>query len=156
MAAKKRRSKRIAWNKDDTTIHFEGILGEYAVHKLFWLPFDPDPLPGGDQKIDMTLPTGETVQVKYRSQRGWDFLLPTDKPEDFVADIGILVYPANDDKLNDDVEIVGWVGRDTFIEQATTVNYINKPNGKRLALSQDKFLPITDLLKRVLVGVDDV
>ena len=141
-------SKKIVTYRDDLSIHYDGIKGEYAVHKLFCLPYHPRPRESGDKNApDLWLPTGESVQVKYRSKRGWQFLLTSTDPDEFTADIGILCWPAETGP--EDVEVVGWISRDDFLRHAVTVNHINKPGGERLAVDPEHFHPMQELLIRV-------
>jgi hypothetical protein len=145
------RSSRFTSRKDDLSIHFDGIKGEYAVTKLFLLPFDPKPLPGGDKGApDLILPDGTSVSVKFREKPEYDYALSTDNPDEFNSDVGILTARAHPELMNDDVMVVGWITRDEFLERATIQNYTQRDNGNRLAVSPADMRSIRELMEIVL------
>lgn len=143
------RSRRFSYRKSDLQIHLEGVTGEYVVSKSLCLPYDPRPLPGGDKgQPDLVLPSGRTVQIKYREKKGWDFALNGVNPEDFKADLGVLVYP---DDLG--AEVVGWITREDFERGARIENYLGKPGGERLACGPDAFRQYEELLVEEFSGM---
>jgi len=128
------------FNKGALEAHIEGMKAEYAVAKALNILPDIALYLHGDDKCDLRLTDGRTLQVKYRDRRGWDYALTTDDPAEFVADIGVLCWP-----IKDGVDIVGCISRDKFLKVAQVVDY---GHGKRLAASPKHFTPIEVIFGR--------
>lgn len=94
----------------DLTMHEQGLSAELAVARVLGLPFGVIHTLSGD-RYDLELPSGLTVEVKSRGQRGYDFGVIGRR--DFAATLGVLVWPVveGDHGIR---EIVGWVARDEF------------------------------------------
>lgn len=113
-------------------VHIEGLLGEYAVAKAFNVLPDISLHLHGDDKVDLRLPDGRTAQVKYRRKRGYDYAI--NSMEEFVADVGILCWPAEGG-----VEVVGMITRERFKEVAVVENF---GYGKRYVARYQEFEPL--------------
>jgi len=122
------------------TAHEVGIRGEIAVANVLGLPVDQRVLPQGRQTdVCMTMPSGLTVAVRSRTQRGWDFALNSTFL--MTADVGVLTWPG---PLKDSVSLVGWATKVRIALKATIQNF---GYGERLVLSYMDLLPMTTLLE---------
>lgn len=119
--------------------HLCGTRSELAVAKLLGLKMDATfSLSGDGGHSDLVMPSGKTVQVKYRERVGWDYAIGSDNPKDFKDDYGVLVYP---DKTPNSFIIAGVITREEFEEKATVTNY---GYGPRLRVGPESLHPIRD------------
>lgn len=119
---------------DGLEVHVQGLLGEYAVAKALNILLDIALHLCGDDKRDLHLPDGRSLQVKYRSRKGFDFALLSTDPREFAADIGVLVWPAVGG-----CDIVGCISRAKFLRVARIADY---GHGERLVASAGYFTPL--------------
>jgi hypothetical protein len=133
--------------KSSLEIHYEGIVAELAVARLLGLDINRHIFDrGGDnQAPDLVLPDGRTIEVKFRGRKGDDFALRNTNRDSFKADLGVLVWPHDEES----VEIAGYITRDDFVANCVTVNYIRKRGGDRLAVSSSHLRPFSELLEGV-------
>jgi hypothetical protein len=131
-------SKKFDPRKSELQAHQEGILGELAFSIYSGLPVRTDISLAGEKpkgKWDFTLPTGKTVEVRYRTKRWHEFALNTDRSSDFVTDYGVLVIPGED---KDTLEIRGCIRKETFLEKSEVAVF----RGRRLKVSNDNLEPM--------------
>ena len=119
---------------DGLDAHVQGLLGEYAVAKALNITLDLSLTLHGDDKRDLHLSDGRGIEVKYRNKRGYDFALRSTDPAEFVAEIGVLVWPAEGG-----AEIVGCISRQKFLKVAKVADY---GYGKRLVAGPEHFTPL--------------
>lgn len=133
------RFKSYGVTMEETNIH--GFTGEYVVAKA--LNIFPDftiSLAGDGGKMDLVLPNGETIEVKYPRKRERAFSLSTAKLEDFRTNYGVLCWPTADIHV---VEIMGYIFRSEFVIYRHGADY---GYGDRLACEVEHFHPIDGLL----------
>lgn len=141
-------SRKLNPKRDDLTTHVFGVLAEMAVMHVLDSTMDTTSILSGDKhKPDHILYGRYSLQTKYRDQRGWSFALYSTNPDEFNADIGILVYPARDRDKHDpfdlSMEIVGCISRDKFFRVATIANY---GYGDRYIVESNHFTSINSLI----------
>ncbi len=128
-------SKKIDPRKTDFEITRDGTKAEVAVAQMLGIRPDCRIFIGGDKhESDLIAPDGQTISVKYRTKRGWDFALTADDVKEFKAGIGLLVWPTRAG-TRDAYEIVAWVDRACFQVAAKITNY---GYGKRLVMRQSE------------------
>jgi len=134
-------SKKFDPSKSEWEAHYQGILGELgAARVLGFHTIDLEERLAGDGGVDLVLPCGLTVEVRYRTQREWDFALNGDSLEFFKADVAVLVWPGVEP---DTVELVGWTTRVHFARKANIKNF---GHGDRLVLRYPSLMPMKSLL----------
>jgi hypothetical protein len=135
------KSKKFDPSKSEYEAHYEGLRGELGAARVLGLPIDTAELLSGDKGVDLTLPSGLSVEIRYRTQRGWDFALNGADISFMKSDIGILVWPTH---TSNKVELMGWTSRVHMVMTAVTDNF---GKGDRLVLRHDRTLPMHSLLK---------
>lgn len=123
---------------DGLEAHVLGLMGEYAVAKALNIMLDIAIYPRADDRRDLTLPDGRTLQVKYRERRTNDYALRSTDPAEFEADIGVLVCAARGG-----CEIVGVISREKFLLVAEVKDY---GYGARLVAGPKHFTPLEKAL----------
>ena len=104
---------------DPLDARVKSFCAETAVAKVLGIPAPAWPiLDGGDRKIDLTLPDGQTVQVKYRGERGRDIATEgLDFWDELRADYYVLVWPGREPGRI--FTVVGWATREDFFRRVT-------------------------------------
>lgn len=151
------RAKRIVQQRgkpatgEDYERKYIGLLGELAVARAFGLTIDATSIASerpyeSDRGVDLTLPSGLTVQVKTTrlkssNSRSMHLILHSADDSDFRSDIAALVCLLPD---RETAQIVGWVSRERFADQ-----YIvkNMGSGDRAVLRGDNLEPVELLLR---------
>lgn len=128
--AKLNGTSKIFSDYSDLDITIYGMAAEYAFGLMIGKYPNFDATINGDGGIDFTLDNGMTIDVKYRSQRNRDFALNTDNIDDFIADIGVLIWSCGKRCF----EFVGWIDRETFAHEAKVM----KLKGWRLVYPYQK------------------
>lgn len=106
--------------------HLAGLLGEFAAARVLGVDIDRTIYGhGGDgHRGDLTLLSGETVEVKTRGKRGFAFALGSLDSTEFKAKYGVLVWPAHTQKLEPCwMDVVGWISRGEFLARMRAVNF---------------------------------
>lgn len=134
------KSKKFDRSKSEYEAHYEGLLGELGAARVLELPIDTAELLSGDKGVDLTLPAGLSVEIRFRTKRGWDFALNGPDISFMKSDIGILVWPGT---TPNSVELMGWTSRVHMVMHAVTDNF---GKGDRLVLKHDRTLPMHSLL----------
>jgi hypothetical protein len=135
------KSKKFDLSKSEYEAHYEGILGELGAARVLGLPIDTTELLSGDKGVDLTLPCGLSVEIRYRTKRGWDFALNGVDISFMKSDIGILVWPGHQPNS---VELMGWTSRVHMIMHARMDNF---GKGDRLVLAHDRLVPMHTLME---------
>lgn len=138
------RSKKFDSSKSEFEAHYQGILGELGACRALGLDsIDLTERLSGDGGVDLTLPTGLSLEIRYRTKRGWDFALNGASLDFFKSDIGVLVWPGVEPNS---VELVGWTTRVHLAQMAKVKNF---GYGDRLVLRYPSMLSIKKLLPLV-------
>lgn len=137
------RSKKFDRSKSEWEAHYQGILGELGAARALGLEIDREEILSGDQGVDLTLPSGLSVEIRYRTRRGWDFALNGSDVSFLKSDIGILVWPG---MSPNSVELMGWTSRVHMVSNAKTMNF---GYGDRLVMPHAKLLPMSKFPARI-------
>lgn len=136
------RSKKFDRSKSEFEAHYQGILGELGACRALGLDsIDLTERLSGDGGVDLVLPSGLSLEIRYRTKRGWDFALNGNTLSYFKSDIGVLVWPG---PVPNSVELMGWTTRVHFANKAKTQNF---GYGDRLVLAHSSLMPVKSLLK---------
>ena len=111
------KSKKIR-NVSEEQAHIDGIAAEVAVARYFNV--EPDMSSGlkGDNGYDLVI-FGLKCEVKCRERFGYDFALMTANPNEFKADVGILVYRM----AADTYYLYGAIRKESLLEKGEKKNY---------------------------------
>lgn len=134
------RSKKFDPSKSEWDAHYQGILGELGAARALGLDVDEEEILSGDQGVDLTLPSGLTAEIRYRTRRHWDFALNGPDISYLKSDVGILVWPG---MSPDTVELVGWTTRVHMLKKAARRDF---GHGERLVLSYHDLMPMRSLI----------
>lgn len=88
-------------------IHEDAVVAEWTVADYFDWKVNDDIQKRGDEGWDMVAANGLRVDVKHRSQQGYDILFPHTMDK-FIADIALLTWPSN---VDDEYLMMGWTTR---------------------------------------------
>lgn len=135
------KSKKFDRSKSEYQAHYEGIFGELGAARALGLPIDESELLSGDKGVDFTLPSGLSMEIRFRTKRGWEFALNGPDISYMKSDIGVLVWPGHSENS---VELMGWTSR---VHMVMTARVDNFGKGDRLVLSHDRLVPMHSLLK---------
>ena len=107
-------SKKVCADASDSEIGKWGLMAEYAVVSSCGQNINMDLYQDhGDFGID-TIIKGKTLDVKFNGYRnGYLYFI---SPKHFVADIGCLCVPGDDEY---EIEMVGIINRKIFLENST-------------------------------------
>ncbi|MGE3483600.1 MAG: hypothetical protein AB7L09_02590 [Nitrospira sp.] len=134
------RSKKFDASKSEWDAHYQGILGELGAARALGSPIDKDELLAGDAGVDLRLKGGLSAEIRYRTQRLWDFALNGGNVSYLKSDVGILVWPGS--KPNS-VELVGWTSRVHILQHGEIMNF---GYGDRLVLRHHKVVSMDRLM----------
>jgi len=132
------KSKKFDPSKSEWDAHYAGILGELGAARALGLPIDTSERLDGDGGIDLSV-AGLSIEIRYRTKRGWDFALNGSNVSFLKSDIGILVWPG---KAPDSIELVGWTTRIHILSQGEVMNF---GYGDRLVLRHQNVMPMAKL-----------
>ncbi len=141
-------NRRLDPNQTDRDLDYRSMLSEYAVAKYLRLMPNKQTVFDDTCRLgDLRLPGGDYLEVKCPRKRGSRFFIPSTKNvTDFVAAVGVLVWPTDDEDI---LEIMGYTTGPRFHRQA----HIFTPNtswGVPFAVLDNKhLLPIPFLRKKV-------
>jgi hypothetical protein len=131
------RSKKFDPSKSEWDAHYQGILGELGAARALGLDIDQEEILSGDAGVDLTLPSGLSVEIRYRTVRGWDFALNGSDVSYLKSDIGVLVWPG---EIPNSVELVGWTTRVHMVKWAKSMNF---GYGDRMVMPFSKMLSMS-------------
>jgi len=134
------KSKKFDPAKSEYDAHYHGILGELGAARALGLAIDTRELLSGDNGIDLEA-AGLSIEIRYRTRRGWDFALNGGNISFLKSDVGILVWPGEEPET---IELVGWTSRIHLLGVGEIMNF---GYGDRLVLEQHKMLPMSKLMK---------
>ena len=101
---------------DPTTVKadLQGVVGEFAVHKLFGVPFRDDTTQLSNA-YDILLPSGHKGEVKYVSKHRYRFGQHDSQKKHFHTwDVGLLVMPSIEGDMYSDPTVPFCVSHDAF------------------------------------------
>lgn len=126
-------SRKVDDGSSEKNVTTRGIKGEFAVGCLLGesLRIAGTPDDGHDFKVN-----GVTIDVKARGETNGHFGLYTKNPEEFKADVGILVWLL---QSGWEALVVGWIDRGYFMENYEITSDTFK--GERAALRWQHFRP---------------
>jgi hypothetical protein len=128
------RDKRIDEKQDNVSMHYVGLMGEFATSILIGEPLDEAAHLHGDVKKDFTL-WGLGVEVK--TLQGF---LAFDTMAHFKTDIAVLVI--HDPDLKDRVWVQGWTTHAEFVKHHFWDNF---NHGNKPSFQPTRLFPITTL-----------
>lgn len=134
------KSKKFDRSKSEYQAHYEGIFGELGAARALGLPIDMNELLAGDKGVDFTLPSGLSMEIRFRTKRGWDFALNGSDISFMKSDVGVLVWPGH---AANSVELMGWTTRVHLVLHGE-INDFGK--GERLVLKHDRVVPMHSLI----------
>lgn len=134
------KSKKFDPAKSEWDAHYNGIIGELGAARALGLPIDKRELLAGDNGIDLEF-SGLSIEIRYRTKRGWDFALNGNNISYLKSDIGILVWPGED---HETIELVGWTTRIHLLAAGELMNF---GYGDRLVLKHQNMMKMPKLLK---------
>lgn len=140
------------WHHDAFQARYLSLCAERAVARITGAEHQVAVYPGGDKGIDLVLPTGQTVQVKARSQRYRD--LATDGIrfwEELQADVYILCWPTEDQQ---GITIVGYVTRERFLSWIIS-HRPQRLRGEKWVIPWQELDSVHDLLVQLRTDVSD-
>lgn len=128
------KSKKIAKDRSDLEVHMENAKARIAVARSLGIEEITHTVRknGRCGEPDFFLPNGLSVEVHYRDRAGWDYALSSCDYKDFKADVGVLVWPGDNNKS---VTIVGWISKIALLDRAEVKDY---NYGPRLAVPASK------------------
>lgn len=140
------------WKKgiDPYQIRRDSCRAELAFSKVVGLDWDPPILPGGDGKIDITLPWptryGATVQIKWRSEPERDLATEgLDFWDELRADIYVLAWPGQAGSI----VLAGWATRIDFWDRIFSRPPVRMLGRKYELRWQDELYPIETLIEEI-------
>lgn len=134
-------SKKFDPSKSEWDAHYQGILGELGAARVLGVPIDEEEILSGDGGVDLQLSGGLSAEIRYRTQRLWDFALNGSDISYLKSDVGILVWPGT---AENSVELMGWTSRIHILQHGEIMNF---GYGPRLVLHHTKVVPMERLLK---------
>lgn len=132
-------SKKLLAGRSEAETHLMGLCAEYVVASYCRVLPDVRSILSGDKGMPDLYVNGYSIEVKCRAREGYDFALMSAHPEDFKADVGVLVYRLSDTHYR----IWGAMSRARFLQVATVQDY---GHGPRLAADPKWFLDIDKLV----------
>jgi hypothetical protein len=134
-------SKKFDPSKSEWDAHYQGILGELGAARALGVPIDKEEVLSGDNGVDLRLRGGLSAEIRYRTQRGWDFALNGANISYLKSDVGILVWPGVKENT---VELIGWTSRIHILQHGEIMNF---GYGDRLVLKHRQTVEMDRLLR---------
>lgn len=134
------KSKKFDRSKSEYQAHYEGIFGELGAARALGLPIDTNELLSGDKGVDFTLPSGLSMEIRFRTKRGWDFALNGADISYMKSDVGVLVWPGQEPNS---VELMGWTSRVHLLMNGVMDDF---GKGPRLLIRHDRLVPMHSLM----------
>lgn len=136
-------SKKYDDSKSEREAHEKGLRGELAAARLLGLSVDHRLRRSGDGGADLKFECGVTCEVRYRTERGYDFALGSPSVASLEADVGVLMWPA---RRSGGAELVGWTSRVHVALRGKTKNY---GHGDRLVVEPKDLLSPSSLFSLI-------
>ena len=132
---------------DPTTVRadLQGVIGEYAVHKLFSVPFKDDTTQLSNS-YDILLPSRHRGECKYVNKAHYRFGLHENQRHHFHTwDVGILVTPSINGDIYSDPLVSLCISHNTFwrLQQSCELGW----GGVSYMVQQDRMTPIATLIE---------
>jgi len=127
------------------TADLQGVIGEYAAHKLFGVPFKDDTTQLSNS-YDILLPSRHRGECKYVNKMHYRFGLHENQKHHFHTwDVGILVAPSIEGDLYSDPWIAFCISHDGFwrLQEPGELGW----GGVSYMVEQSKMEPIKTLIR---------
>lgn len=141
--SKKIHSRKIDDKRSELMPHYAGAIGEICVCRVFNADPDMGFWDHGDSgDPDVMLHHDINAQVKFRTQRRYEFALNTTSPGDLKANIGILAVPEKDGVFYNSGDVIILRGYTTKLQLVLSGDDVSLGKGFRRRITQAKMFPI--------------